>query len=518
MRSAARVLAIIFVLSAAAVSAFPFRDVSQRAGIDWTMGAKPKYGGAAVADLDGDGYPDFLFGHHDAWPIEMYINNRDGTFSKIPWRFQADVHGINPFRFSPWSRQLHFSVSVGGSNGNHPKGPEVFTIVPDPSITRGPKLRVINVSPQIGLSVATGRGRSALFLSLRDTHVPSTDVLVTNARAINEQDNSMKFHQKALAGVQGTRFELRNINGYEQNLNWYVATGDLTGTGKVDVISFHNLQIFRVSASFTLTDVSSRVLPSNRALQGTVGVCVLDFNNDGWWDLFAARTNTGDLKWIRTTTNFNDVLLRGGRRRLRDVTQRARIPVGSSSRGVTCGDFNNDGWVDILVSRRNEFDILLLNNGDGTFTTHNAGFNRAPGVSGDMVTAVDYDLDGRLDVVVSEGTYTYADGVGFYRLMRNIGNHGNALLVRVRNSLTRRATSTHAVVRVKRDDGLSMMRMVGSPGTAVSNSLIETVHFGLANSVLVRWVIVTWIDGSTERRDNVRIQQGKVLLLDMGVA
>lgn len=123
-----------------------------------------------------------------------------------------------------------------------------------------------------------------------------------------------------------------------------------------------------------------------------------------------------------------------------------------------------------------------------------------------------------MDVIVSEGSFNPLHGAGYYRLMRNIGtNYGRALLVRVGGSPKGRATSSHAVVKCFRGDGLTMMRMVGSPGTSVSNSLIETVHFGLAESLLITRIEVQWVDGIVAVKENIRLRENqRVLRIKIG--
>ena len=68
--------------------------------------------------------------------------------------------------------------------------------------------------------------------------------------------------------------------------------------------------------------------------------------------------------------------------------------------GVAVGDVNNDGWLDVLITQYNGVK-LFLNNGDGTFTdvTEESGLSN-PGWA-TSAAFVDYDRDGRLDLVVA---------------------------------------------------------------------------------------------------------------------
>ena len=136
------------------------------------------------------------------------------------------------------------------------------------------------------------------------------------------------------------------------------------------------------------------------------GVGIVDFDNDGWPDLFAA--NGASLPTLeKNHPRFYNRLYRNNRNGIfTDVTDKAGVAGRGYSMGVAVGDFNNDGWEDLYVVGVNE-NILYRNNGDGTFTdiTQAAGVDgRDP--SGKKLWSVaaawlDYDNDGRLDLLVS---------------------------------------------------------------------------------------------------------------------
>ncbi len=137
------------------------------------------------------------------------------------------------------------------------------------------------------------------------------------------------------------------------------------------------------------------------------GVAMFDYDNDGWLDLFFVngaklqdpmpRGSSPDKSdpryWNRLYHNNRDGTFA-------DVTEKAGLQGRLYGMGVATGDYDNDGYVDLLVTNLGG-NILYHNNGDGTFTdvTAKAGVGGSGWCTG--ACFVDYDRDGRLDLIVS---------------------------------------------------------------------------------------------------------------------
>src|ERR1039457_7013430 len=127
------------------------------------------------------------------------------------------------------------------------------------------------------------------------------------------------------------------------------------------------------------------------------GVGVIDFDNDGLPDLFFA--NGADLAHAKPSPG-NALYRNLGNGKFEDVTAKAGVAGnGMFATGVTVGDYDNDGYLDVYVTGYGG-NQLFRNNGDGTFSdvTAKAGV----GASGWSSSAarVDYDRDGYLDLFV----------------------------------------------------------------------------------------------------------------------
>lgn len=152
-----------------------------------------------------------------------------------------------------------------------------------------------------------------------------------------------------------------------------------------------------------------------RGDQHGVGVAFVDYDNDGWDDLFVINGSAADSKLLRNTGgSFTDVTAAAGLGTLfGDID-------GFS---IAAADYDTDGDVDVYIGAR-PTDVLLRNNGDGTFTdvtgasdTGGPSVNH-PNSSGKVVSFGDYDGDGLMDIV---STYNPgAGGTGY--LLRNEGD------------------------------------------------------------------------------------------------
>jgi hypothetical protein len=128
------------------------------------------------------------------------------------------------------------------------------------------------------------------------------------------------------------------------------------------------------------------------------GVCLLDYDNDGWLDIYFVNGNT--LEDIQRGVNHTSALYHAsGDGTYSDVTQQAGVPGGGWGMGCAVGDYDNDGWPDLYVLGLNG-NILYRNNHDGRFTdaTEKAGLRG--GRWSTSAAFLDYDRDGNLDLYV----------------------------------------------------------------------------------------------------------------------
>jgi hypothetical protein len=131
------------------------------------------------------------------------------------------------------------------------------------------------------------------------------------------------------------------------------------------------------------------------------GVAFYDYDNDGWLDIFLV--NGTRLEGFPAGSEPTSHLFRNNRDgTFTDVTAKAGVAHSGWGQAVCVGDYDNDGWDDLFVTYFGK-NVLYHNNGDGTFTdvSQKAGVAGKVTRWNTGCAFVDYDRDGRLDLFVA---------------------------------------------------------------------------------------------------------------------
>ena len=129
------------------------------------------------------------------------------------------------------------------------------------------------------------------------------------------------------------------------------------------------------------------------------GVALLDYDNDGWMDIYLVNGSTMAAIDGKATSPHAALFHNNHDGTFTDVTQKAGVANDRWGFGVAVGDYDNDGWPDLYVTNFGK-NRLYHNNHDGTFTDVAAKAGVTLGNWSTGATWGDYDGDGKLDLFV----------------------------------------------------------------------------------------------------------------------
>ena len=244
----------------------------------------------------------------------------------------------------------------------------------------------------------------------------------------------------------------------------------------------------------------------------------------GTWSIFYSSPSSADNRYVVVRSDnpisslaaigFNpaarlpeDSLLSRDTGVYQNIAPLAGIEAGSSGRNIAVGDFDNDMDQDLYIVAtgpvENEFNVLYENLGDGFFTrVPDAGGAAGTRLGrGDTVSVADYDLNGFLDLFVTNGkSHPPFDKDGPVQLFRNAGNSNHWIELDLegvqsnRDGIgTRILATTGGITQLREQNG----------GMHFRTQNHQRIHFGLAGNTAVDSVTVNWPSGITQTINNL---------------
>jgi hypothetical protein len=351
-----------------------FRDVTKQAGIHFkhnsgafgkkylpeTMGS-----GVCVLDYDNDGWQDILFVNSTDWPGHkgavksypaFYHNNKDGTFTDVTREAGVAIEsyglGCAVADYDNDGFEDIYITTVGSNHLFHNLGNGKFADV---------TVRAGVADPGFATSAVwfdyDNDGKLDLFV----THYIDWSIAKDQYCTLDNKNKSYCTPQ-TYKGESSTLFHNKGDGTFEN-----------------------------VTKRAGLHDPGSKSL----------GVAMLDYDNDGWMDLFVTNdTEPNKLYHNNHNGTFADVGVQVGVA----FSESGRVRAGM---GVDAGDYDESGWQSLVIGNfTNESLSLYRNDGSGLFVDEEI----ASGIRQMSLQALtfgcfffDYDLDGRLDIFAANG-------------------------------------------------------------------------------------------------------------------
>lgn len=208
------------------------------------------------------------------------------------------------------------------------------------------------------------------------------------------------------------------------------------------------------------------------------GAAVNDYDRDGDLDIFICDFSGHNLLFRNMGGYFDEV---GGSAGIRSGND--------GNRGALFGDFNDDGWPDIYVTRSGD-NKMFQNNGNGTFTEVSSSSGANDGNDGYSPSMADYDNDGDLDIFF---TNTGQNSI----LLENLGPFNNWIDFRLRGSGSN-LNGIGAKLTAWVNGRPQAQAIIAGQGYLGTGSDLNA-HFGLGSSSVLDSLIVKWPSGTLDK-------------------
>ncbi len=463
-----------------------FVHVTQAAGIDAKHTQGYQVTGQAWADYDGDGWLD-LYVTDSVGPNTLYRNNGDGTFSISPLN---DLVALSE----------HYSGGASWADIDNDGWPDLLVLGREADVLfhndGGQGFSDVTAAAGVGDSYASKTASWADYDNdgWLDLYVANWGCVPRCARTPGSTgEPDQLYHNNG----DGTFSNLTKLLGGKNGGGGFVARWlDYDNDGDLDIYLVNDEfilppgnKLFRNDGpgcqGWCFTEVSEQAGADTRVMG--MGVASDDWDQDGDLDIYF--TNAGKMVLLQNQGDGTFV----------NAAAEAGVALNRNSVGwgAVSLDYDNDAARDLYVAlamsnRPGAYNALFRNDGTGVFSDIGPASGAAdPGPSVGVASA-DYDNDGWVDLVVGN----YDRGYHLYRntALASAANRWLALKLIGSGPVNRDAVGARAIVTTS--DGRVQMQDVHN-GSSVGGGSTLTLHFGLGEAE-IKSVEIVWPDGSSQ--------------------
>jgi len=501
-------LGFVAVLSSVSLGQ-QFVDVST--GVGLIAKAEKSWGNPIWGDINNDGFLDLIVPCHGLAVSHgpfVYLNNGGTTFTDIRATCgikanspdSADWHGFS-FGDFDGDGKLDLYIAEGAVHGTESKSDEFFRGRGDGTFQYDAR--------EAGIEISFNRGRCSTWVDYDNDG--KLDLFVKNYQGVNVLYKNNGHRTFTIVPDGGGLSDATSGHDYGS----IVSMADFNNDGFMDMAitgEKDSEALYKNMGDGTFVDVTAAAGLDSRP--NTKGLAWGDYNNDGLIDLCVVRgaekVSGEGLEDMGVTLYRNN-----GDGTFTDVTTAAGVADTGNTWAPVWGDYDNDGFLDLFVTKAGKTvlgpgnaNLLYHNNGDGRFTNRAAeeGVELQDDYSLHRGAAwADYNNDGFLDLLVKDGIGSVTDNgeaaKGFHRLFKNQGNSNHFIKVNLKGLQSNRS-GIGARVTVTYTGGMAYRQNNGGGGGEYASQSSEPLHFGIGTATEAT-VEVKWPSGVVDTLSSV---------------
>ncbi len=434
-----------------------------------------------------------------------------------------------------------------------------FTSTPVAGITGGYNNCIVDMNGDYKDDIVSAISNTQLAISYQQTGGTFTTTTFTLANtsvqpswsiAAGDYDNN-GYNDLVYGSGSGVTFLKANANGTAFTVDRKPQGYLVQRTNFIDLNNDGDLDVFACDDNapnrYYLNDGTGNLLGQtqggigNFPTGGNYASNWIDYNNDGKIDMHLSKCGQGGAG---VGGNINELYRNNGDGTYTNIAAAANMADPEQTWSSAVGDFNNDGWMDVVVgvnAGTNGYTNVKRNNGDGTFTSVTAGSGYDTVTStGREYIAQDFDNDGFLDVLGSGNTIMFGDGAFHFvqnpntyplssvdRPVGDLNNDGFLDIQNGTNVLFNNGNSNKWIkinlqgVQSNRNGIGARVEIYGAwgkqirdvqSGTGFQNMSTITAHFGIGQATTITQIIIKWPSGIVDAINNVNPNQSMTII------